>query len=227
VSESGRSVSALQSRHELGDDEIVEGWSETPGLVTSETVRVDVGDDTNGPLESPAPTADAPFMAQSDGDHRLAWHRWFRPAHDGIDVGLDLFPFEADPGPDLAADSGVFAMAENEDPEPSQPSVPHSEADRTGNPRSQRMRIALIGLVSLAVLNVGALLSDPVEAPRSSPATDRGAPPRHPGPSGNLPESGAHRWPSHYWSPLLADAQTEFRSVRTDRFTAHPLAARL
>jgi hypothetical protein len=123
----------------------------------TDTVRIGFG----GSAEY---SPDAGFIALGDDGgaaEPAARHRWFRSHVDGIDVGLDLFPFEPEPDAEQAA----------AEPEPRRPG-------RTGHHGPRRFRLALAGITSLAVLSLGASLHDPAEATRRPPAPAGGVLPR-------------------------------------------------
>jgi hypothetical protein len=226
-----------------GSDGGSHGSSDTP-MPDADAWLVSLGDDGGDAAPAgrhPATAPDAALAPAAGPDHaelapddrqpaRLVRHRWFRPAVEGIDVGLDLFPFEPEtgPGPEadwhppvespaaavhsdeaaLHSDEAVLhfqevavhsegtavhsdeavlrseeaavhseeavlhseeAAAHPREPE-QRTSLPGAMAEPVGSHRSRRMRTALIGIMSLAVLNMGASLGDSAGAPRRSPA---------------------------------------------------------
>ncbi|MET8152438.1 hypothetical protein ACIBSW_18735 [Actinoplanes sp. NPDC049668] len=161
MSGSVRSVGVLEIQPELGGAEIVSAWGEVPAL----TERVEFEGGADGSLGSLVATL-------GDEPARNAWHRWFRSEHDGVDVGLSLFPFDVE---------------DDWCPEPARPGPAAPKARRTGKLRSRRMRIALAGIASIAVLNLGASLSDRAAPPGGTPVPG-GAAPGGPG----TPQSQAH-----------------------------------
>lgn len=150
-----RSVGVLEIQPELGEAEIGSVRVEEPDL----TERVEF----EGSLESLIATL-------GDEPAPNTWLRWFRSAHDGVDVGLDLLPFDVEDDWHPSVEWEASAAAEPE-PEPAPAVPPAPKARRTGKLRSRRMRIALVGIASLAVLNLGASLSDRAGAPDDSPAS--------------------------------------------------------
>ncbi|MEU7908572.1 hypothetical protein [Actinoplanes sp. NPDC049118] len=161
MSGSVRPVCVPQIHLELGEGEVGEAWAETPALTEIDTLRVEFDGGAEDSLGNRIPTLGDDGGGVTQEPARNAWHRWFSSAHDGDDVGLDLLPFD---------DEDWHPSAADPEPEPARPVPSGRKARRTGKPGSRRKRIVLVGIMSLAVLNLGASLSGPAGAPRRSTA---------------------------------------------------------